>query len=702
MTNTEILALAVTPQNTNVLYAGTQGSAARIYKTTNQGENWTAVYSSSNISINDIKVDPFSSSTVYAATSQGILKSTNAGSTWLAKNSGIGDLDIRAVAVDPQAPANRVYAATFGTFYISTDGGNSWTEKADGTETVFFGGISVYDGNVYGVTGKHTGLFASILPSGSSQWRMLASQGVESNSFFLAYDLTVDQVDGKYLYAAGRYSYPSTAATSGPKILRSTNSGVNWTLQYAPDWGVLRYYDAANAVAIDPNLRSIVYGVSHRHPNSSSPVAPVFYSVDDGVTWNYVTPHIEDYRAVVVDKSSGTPGSPSMIAYAGGGFFATGGLFTHSILKTTNGGSTWSFFNQGIPANVMTRSLTIDPTQSTIVYAAVSQAASGVSGGVLKSTNAGINWSLLQGTVQDPPNEWFTVLHHPNRAGVVYAIRQTNNWEVWQTIDGGINWSTMNNDLPDIQLLHLAFDTKPSTTYPRYLFVTTVGSVYWVDLAPFPPGNVQVANYNNNPRVTWVSNPEPDLPSQPYKVYRKIVEVGGLLIEDWRVIATVSGTSYVDGGITVGPKPNHYVVYYKLTATDLASTESAFSNQVAINAWGVNYKSAPNPEEELLPTSFGLSQNHPNPFNPSTQIRFDLPEASNVTLIIYDILGRQVAELAGGEYEAGYHSVTWNASSFASGVYLARFTARQIEGGQATDASGAVQLSTTRKLVLTK
>jgi hypothetical protein len=89
-----------------------------------------------------------------------------------------------------------------------------------------------------------------------------------------------------------------------------------------------------------------------------------------------------------------------------------------------------------------------------------------------------------------------------------------------------------------------------------------------------------------------------------------------------------------------------------------------------------------------------LYPNHPNPFNPSTQFRFELPEPSNVTLVIYDILGRQVAELLKGEFEAGYHSITWNASSFASGIYLARFTA--------IDASGAVKLSTTQKLVLTK
>jgi len=103
-----------------------------------------------------------------------------------------------------------------------------------------------------------------------------------------------------------------------------------------------------------------------------------------------------------------------------------------------------------------------------------------------------------------------------------------------------------------------------------------------------------------------------------------------------------------------------------------------------------------------LPSTIALRPNYPNPFNPSTQFKFDLPEVSNVTLAIYDILGRQVAEPVKGEYEAGYHAVTWSASSFASGVYLARFTARQIEGGQATDAKGALRFSNTQKLVLTK
>jgi hypothetical protein len=95
-----------------------------------------------------------------------------------------------------------------------------------------------------------------------------------------------------------------------------------------------------------------------------------------------------------------------------------------------------------------------------------------------------------------------------------------------------------------------------------------------------------------------------------------------------------------------------------------------------------------------LPTVFALHPNHPNPFNPTTTIRYDLPEDSHVSLVIYDVLGRKVAEVVNEVQTAGFKSVTWDASAVASGVYLARFTAR--------DENGSVKLSKTMKLVLAK
>jgi parallel beta-helix repeat protein len=81
-------------------------------------------------------------------------------------------------------------------------------------------------------------------------------------------------------------------------------------------------------------------------------------------------------------------------------------------------------------------------------------------------------------------------------------------------------------------------------------------------------------------------------------------------------------------------------------------------------------KSGLESEEELLPTQFTLYQNYPNPFNPNTTIKYDLPNTSDVSLIIYDILGRKVKELVNTKQQAGRYEIQFNASTLASGVYI--------------------------------
>ena len=80
-----------------------------------------------------------------------------------------------------------------------------------------------------------------------------------------------------------------------------------------------------------------------------------------------------------------------------------------------------------------------------------------------------------------------------------------------------------------------------------------------------------------------------------------------------------------------------------------------------------------------LPASFYLSPNYPNPFNARTTIRYSLPDASPVTLDIYDLLGRKVQTLYNGPQPPGEHSLIWNADGFASGVYFYRLTAGEYE-----------------------
>jgi hypothetical protein len=73
-----------------------------------------------------------------------------------------------------------------------------------------------------------------------------------------------------------------------------------------------------------------------------------------------------------------------------------------------------------------------------------------------------------------------------------------------------------------------------------------------------------------------------------------------------------------------------------------------------------------------IPETYRLEQNYPNPFNPVTNISFAIPKAGNVKLVVYDILGREVATLLNDFKQAGSYTIPFNASEFASGVYVYR------------------------------
>ena len=89
-----------------------------------------------------------------------------------------------------------------------------------------------------------------------------------------------------------------------------------------------------------------------------------------------------------------------------------------------------------------------------------------------------------------------------------------------------------------------------------------------------------------------------------------------------------------------------------------------------------------------LPQGFSLSQNFPNPFNPSTTIYFEIPKAGFVSLNVYDVLGRSVGTLASESLEAGRHKRVWNAENLSAGIYFYRL-----------QSGGVVQ---TRRLTLVK
>ena len=121
----------------------------------------------------------------------------------------------------------------------------------------------------------------------------------------------------------------------------------------------------------------------------------------------------------------------------------------------------------------------------------------------------------------------------------------------------------------------------------------------------------------------------------------------GKYVADICYLAHLGSGAFIQDG---SPSYNDPIMYYAFTIPDVPTT-------------GVN-------DGKQVVRSFNLEQNYPNPFNPSTKISYTLSEKSNVTLKVFDMLGREVASLINGSQEAGQHNVSFDASKLASGVYV--------------------------------
>lgn len=78
-----------------------------------------------------------------------------------------------------------------------------------------------------------------------------------------------------------------------------------------------------------------------------------------------------------------------------------------------------------------------------------------------------------------------------------------------------------------------------------------------------------------------------------------------------------------------------------------------------------------------IPVEYELFENYPNPFNPTTTISFSIPQQEKVELIVYDVLGRKVAELVNETIPSGTHSIDFDGSNLSSGMYIYKITAGQ-------------------------
>jgi hypothetical protein len=338
--------------------------------------------------------------------------------------------------------------------------------------------------------------------------------------------------------------------------------------------------------------------------------------------------------------------------YAGGDFTSAGGVSnTNYIAKWSTTSSSWSALGTGVNGSV--RALAVSGSD---LYAGGSFTTAGVVQAKYIAKWNG-SWSAL-GTGMDKSVYALSAIGANLYAGGNFTTAGENsanyiaNWN-------GTSWSAleigMNNKVNALAIIG-------EYLYAGGEFTSAGGNTLyyiarWHDSAlPVELINFQHSITNNDVTLFWTTANE--INNSGFDIERKINN------NQWTKIGFVTGKgstsvrqtyNYIDSHLQSG----NYK--YRLKQIDYNGNYEYFqlNGEVVIG----------------VPKKFTLSQNYPNPFNPVTKIDFELPVDGKVTLVVYDVTGREVSKLFNNEFRsAGYYTTEFNASKFASGAYFYRLT----------------------------
>ena len=253
-------------------------------------------------------------------------------------------------------------------------------------------------------------------------------------------------------------------------------------------------------------------------------------------------------------------------------------------------------------------------------------------------------YSIWRHVNEAPQNLWDYIATVPWHGMEAYsAVVPT----LGDSTDMGIYWST--------------FRITAHTEDPMVFYDSQPVTGYSIDnISPNAPGGVQAFTGNDGVIVSW--DPPLEVDFGYHRVYRHNLDSG----DPGEEFTTVD-TFFVDN-LTEG----NYE--YWVTTVDINGNESNPSEAVTV-LLAID-------DGLTIPTDFALNQNYPNPFNPSTQIQYALPTDANVSITIYDVMGREVRSLVNKTVSAGYHSTLWNAtnnlgSPVSAGVYIYTISANE-------------------------
>ena len=628
------------------------GDNGKIYLSTTGNTALTSVTTGITTSINSICF--LNESTGYFCGDNGVMyKSTDGGTSWLPSGTGISNVKLNTVSFYNTSVG--VTAGANGNVFITNDGGLSWTSENISSSRNILRAKYLNDGIALAgewgtlISKNNGGSWIAVNSKTKSDIRGISgtslsnvhicggggfirnnSSGSSSYSNFEENPMLADLVDIVY---SGNIGFAVSSLNNA--VIRTTDNGVNWTL---PSGTTVTYEWEAkpgasgsflgNNLCLHPTDRNAVFiafeNQVYRSGNKGESWTEIGNTIPNGSTPHsfFVSPIDTNIWLVAIQN---TP---------------------DKIYRSTNYGSTWTevlsmnFSNYGQP-------LEMDQNDPHVFYFAPDN------GGFYKSTDDGATFAEISGNY--PFRSPCDILVKWDNSDVIFVadgITGSGQAFIFKSINRGVNWTQVHtaaaSEIPSMCSNQFEPDIIWATEWSgRNIYKTIDGGDNWTlnHSTTFSGWGSDICHEDPSMMITGSWSNRANLSLDKGATWTEISiglggHGGGILIPEKGYILAHQGTNV-----------------YKLNVS--------YSIITGISESTVS----------TLAKDYTLSQNYPNPFNPSTSILYSIPNSGNVTITVYNQLGKEIMTLVNGFKNKGSYEISFNGSELSSGIYFYKLNA---------------------------
>lgn len=645
-------------------------------RSANNGESWSPAVIVNYVQ--DIHVVP-AGNIFLAQNQQRLSRSTNRGASWTVVGNGITETSCSSVLANSSGV---VVVGTTGGIYRSTDNGSNFAKAAGaaqlGADTTI-AAMATYDGSVW---------YAFTRSNGNPE----RGYALRSTDAGVTWTKGANSLDSVAIFKAVVHPNGTLYVRTGNGLRASTDGGNSWYLAAfassyiadvtaAPNGTVFVGMSSSNGLpewlhastdngATWAPLQTPSFGFSGIHVNAQGHLFlsqdQTYRSTDNGATWKPLPVAYPNVTAFT-ERANGEV------------YVAAGGSAYQNLYRTTDNGTTWKHLNTGVngvpsvgfhgdtiivgdnfyPAKLFRstdQGATFKAISGITVLSGYVNAVLGTKfASIIAATSTGIFRSMDHGKVWTKVSNTPATFLRQRDDGSLFAFRSFSGSGVLRSTDSGSTWTEMKNGMGNTMVHSLAIASGGDLFCgsDAGLFRSTDAGENWVRI--------------DTQKV------------KPYGIHVTVDRDGHLFfggakngINSIVYRSTNGGVSWSEILPSIGLIDNQ---------TTIRTLFASASGHLFAGTSGGMYRSAAvttavrDGKRTLGPSSFALEHNYPNPFNPSTRIRFTLGRPSEVRLTVHDMLGRTVAVLADGPHAAGGHSVDFMPHGLSSGTYLIRMTA---------------------------